>query len=757
LDLDAGAIRYVDEATQELVPLTQRGLPQEMLKERQAKPRVKIGESLTGRVAQSGETLVVDDFSQDTSSVYQANRRSGFHSFIGLPLKVKGRVVGTISGLSRRRRTFTPGDMETAVSIGNVVGMAIANARLFEQVETGARQWEQTFGAMSDGIAIHSPDFRIVRANRALAGMLGTSPEALVGRHCYEAIHGLEGPIEGCPMVRCLAEKRACDVEAKAPRLDNRWLHVRAEPVLGPQGEVVSVVHTVEDITERKQAEEALKEAQRVKDEFVSTVSHELRTPLTSIRGSLGLLAGGLLGSVPEKGQHMLDIAVSNTDRLIRLINDILDFERMQSGKITMTREVCQATDMVSQTEQLLRAMAQEAGVTLSVSSGSARLWADPDRVIQTLTNLVGNAIKFSPRDTTVRLTAEGQGDHILFKVADQGPGIPADKLEVIFERFQQADASLSRTKGGAGLGLAICRSIVERHGGRIWAESTYGKGSTFLFTLPVLKEVETTATVPESSGPTVLVCDDDPPTLEVVGAILEDGGYRAITVHSGQEALEQAAAQQPAAIVLDLIMPGMDGWETLAALREQPETKSIPVVILSVLQPDGGTESPSKVADWLGKPVDEAPLFQALRRAVAQGAREPRVLVVEDDLDLAKVLTAQFQRHGAETFHAETGRQAIQLAQRILPDILVLDLILPEGDGFEVVDWLRLHDRLSQVALVVYTAKDITEADRKRLRLGETLFLTKGHVTPEEFQRQVIGLLNRMIPTKGGVVRVEA
>jgi DNA-binding response OmpR family regulator len=130
---------------------------------------------------------------------------------------------------------------------------------------------------------------------------------------------------------------------------------------------------------------------------------------------------------------------------------------------------------------------------------------------------------------------------------------------------------------------------------------------------------------------------------------------------------------------------------------------------------------------------------------------------VVEDDLDLAKVLTAQFQRHGAETFHAETGRQAIQLAQRILPDILVLDLILPEGDGFEVVDWLRLHDRLSQVALVVYTAKDITEADRKRLRLGETLFLTKGHVTPEEFQRQVIGLLNRMIPTKGGVVRVEA
>ena len=274
--------------------------------------------------------------------------------------------------------------------------------------------------------------------------------------------------------------------------------------------EIIGAVIAFRDITERQIVE-------RMKDEFISVVSHELRTPLTSIHGSLGMLASGLLSTQPEKSQRLLEIAVDSTERLVRLINDILDVERIESGKVTMAKVSCNAGDLIEQAADTMQAIADKAGVTLSVSTVSAQLWADPDRIIQTLTNLLSNAIKFSSRGDTVWLSAQitaaedrsSRGEwnstfspaqehtrsganmkQILFKVKDQGRGIPADKLETIFERFQQVDVSDSRNSEGTGLGLAICRSIVQQHGGKIWVESTLGKGSTFYFTLPLKQSV---------------------------------------------------------------------------------------------------------------------------------------------------------------------------------------------------------------------------------------------------------------------------
>jgi PAS domain S-box-containing protein len=265
----------------------------------------------------------------------------------------------------------------------------------------------------------------------------------------------------------------------RKPQGEVRWVHARAAVLHTESGELRGHVGTIEDITERR-------EMDQIKDEFVSVVSHELRTPLTAIRGSLGLLAGCVLGPLSEKGQRMLDIAVQNTDRLVRLINDILDIERIQSGRTTMVKVACDAAELVAQTVEVMQAIAGKAGVTLSVQPQSVRLWADPDRLIQTLTNLLSNAIKFSPPGSRVWLTVEQQEDYVLFQVKDQGRGIPVDKLQSIFERFQQVDSSDARKKGGTGLGLTICRSIVQQHGGRIWAESTPGTGSTFFFTLPL-------------------------------------------------------------------------------------------------------------------------------------------------------------------------------------------------------------------------------------------------------------------------------
>jgi signal transduction histidine kinase len=232
-------------------------------------------------------------------------------------------------------------------------------------------------------------------------------------------------------------------------------------------------------------------EIEKMKDEFVSTVSHELRTPLTSIRGALGLLTAGVLNAEPAKARRMLEIAVANTDRLIRLINDILDIERIESGRVKLEKRSCPAASLMVQAMNSVRELADRAGVKLELFPISTNVLADPDRVVQALTNLLGNAIKFSPPSSAVTLRATPRQGEMLFEVKDQGRGIPADKLRVIFERFQQVDASDGREKGGTGLGLAICRSIVDQHGGRIWAESELGKGSSFYFTLPLLKEEE--------------------------------------------------------------------------------------------------------------------------------------------------------------------------------------------------------------------------------------------------------------------------
>jgi CheY-like chemotaxis protein len=232
---------------------------------------------------------------------------------------------------------------------------------------------------------------------------------------------------------------------------------------------------------------------------------------------------------------------------------------------------------------------------------------------------------------------------------------------------------------------------------------------------------------------------------------MLERQGYRVLTVASGQEAVEQSVAQPPDVILLNLMMPVMNGWETLAILKNQTETQAIPVIILSGLLPDAREAPHPGVSDWIVKPPEPRVLRQALERALADRNQTIKVVIVEDDLELAQVLATMFSRHGIETFHAQTGREAIQLIQRIIPDLLVLDLALPEYNGFAVVDWLRQHNWLSQVPLVIYTAQDLDECDRERLKLGQTLFLTKGRITSQEFEQRAIDLLNRMIRGKTG------
>jgi PAS domain S-box-containing protein len=616
------------------------------------------------------------------------------------------------------------------------------------QLEGVRHLQELTLRAVDDGIVGFDVKGSIVVANDAACRMLRMREDELLGRRVYDVL--TIGPDDNSLLVtisEMIARDEAFETaHERVRRRDGSTFTVQLSvtPVLDDRS-LLAQVAAFRDVTDRL-------EVDRMKDEFVSVVSHELRTPLTSIRGSLGLLAGGAVGELPAGGRRMVEIAVENTDRLIRLINDILDIERIESGTVVLHEERCEVATLVAESLRVVMPLADAASVDLALVRVEGTVWADADRLVQTLTNLLSNAVKFSPVGGVVTLTAIRDGDDILFDVADEGRGIPADKLETVFQRFQQVDASDSRQKGGTGLGLAICKSLVEQHGGRIWATSEPDRGSTFSFTLPALDEVAEAPTDPVGGGPLVLVCDDDPSLLEVGRVLLSSHGYRVITAGSGTEAVERAAVERPAVIVLDLLMPTMDGWRTVEALKARPETADIPILVLSVLDPAEGAGLDAMVQKWITKPIEDSDaLLGAVGQLVAGAGASWGVLVVEDDEDLARVLTTALERRGLRVEVAPTMAAALRLGETFVPDLIVLDVRLPDGDGFAVVEQLRRDERLASTPLVVYTAAELTPGDQGRLTLGETEVLFKSKVTPTAFEQTLLRLLDASVGSVNG------
>jgi signal transduction histidine kinase/DNA-binding response OmpR family regulator len=502
-------------------------------------------------------------------------------------------------------------------------------------------------------------------------------------------------------------------------------------------------------------------ELDSVKDEFISTVSHELRTPLTSIRGALGLLSAGLMGKVDDRAANLLRIASTNTDRLVRLINDILDLERMSSGTAPLQPRPCAMRDLILQSVDTMSAMATEARVHLEVVPlpGNPALVCDvdPDRIQQVLTNLLSNAVKFSPPDSTIRIRVEPRGRELTVLVEDQGRGVPADKLESIFERFRQVDPGDARQKGGTGLGLAICRSIMQQHGGQIWAErndsrSSGAMGTTFFVRLHRSEGLDTIPSANATQG-AILVVDDDPGVRHVVAEHVRKHGYTVIETESGQSALQIAGRENLEAILLDLYMPGLTGWETIERLKANPATAGIPVVVLSVLSPTmrSGSGAPliGKAQGWIQKPFNPSLLLAELGRVLHRGNGPARILLIEDDPDLTAVVLSSFESRPQEMNvrieHVSSLQEAIRTCETEPPDVLILDLNLPDGSGFALVKWLRRQPRLCTLPLVVYSGREVTTAEMDQLRLGPTQFLTKARVQPKEIEELVFAMVRQI------------
>jgi PAS domain S-box-containing protein len=530
--------------------------------------------------------------------------------------------------VAQRTAELTAANDELLIAKNAAEKAAAVNAQL-------ARESALILNSATDGILGIGLDNKPTFLNPAGARMIGMTLEDFGGKTIHKAVHHSHG--DGTPFAEedCANTMMMRGGDAIGMVDDTFWrgdgtsfpVEYSSMPMLDEEGNNLGAVVVFRDVTERRAIE-------KLKSEFVSTVSHELRTPLTSIRGALGLLSSGLLGPVADKGQRMLEIAVVNTDRLVRLINDILDLERIESGKVELTRGIVDAQAIVDQAREGLQSMADAEGIRIVVEPFAATLWGDSDRVIQTLTNLIGNAIKFSPANTTVTLSGTAGVGELTFCVADEGRGVPDDKLASIFQRFNQVDASDSRAKGGSGLGLAICQSIVTAHGGRIWAEKNEPAGTRVQFTIPLAR----------------------PSAISVMNSVPQD--------------------------------------------------------------------------------------------AVAERGN-PSVLVVEDDADLARVMTTSLQGLGLRTYHTASGCEAVRLCEQHEPNLVVLDLGLPDVDGFAVVESLRQKPALRDVPLLVYSALDLGTADQSRLRLGTTEFLTKSRCSLTDFEDRVIRLLATAATTK--------
>jgi len=516
----------------------------------------------------------------------------------------------------------------------------------------------------------------------------------------------------------------------------------------------------VHDITERKRYQEQIEQQNRelelrnreveratqLKSQFLANMSHELRTPLNAILGFSELLADQIAGQLNEKQQRFVGHVRDGARHLLRLINDILDLSKIEAGKVELLVEDFSLNQALPELLSNIRPLVMAKKIRMEKPVDDFIIRADRVRFKQVLYNLLSNAVKFTPEGGTIALETVAEGDFIRVSVADSGIGIRPEDHALIFEEFRQVSESTRGVKEGTGLGLAISKRLVEQQGGRIWVESELGKGSRFSFTLPVGRRAEevlaetpliSSAKSTTAGKPLILVVDDELPSRELLVSYLTPAGYETETANSGAECLEKAAKLAPDAITLNMLMPGKGGWETLWELKSNPATAQIPIIIVSVVDRKKMGFAMG-AAEYLLKPVEKEPLLQVIRRHVRRKDGPPKVLVVDDEPEALHMMTEVLDSAGYFCWTASGGGEALEILRQNSPDALLLDLLMPEIDGFEVIRQMKEDSRLREIPIFVLTGKDLTASDVEMLTAETRAFFHKSTHWKEEFLEHV-------------------
>jgi len=587
------------------------GLPCETVPRQESICAIAIGRA---------EMLIVEDLAADERlrKLVRAVGDGLLRFYAGVPLVAPdGHALGALCVLDQRPRRLTTVQREGLAALGRQVELLLQlrNSPARHEREESFRRLSS---AASEGLTILIED-RIVEANAAFARLFGYDLGEILRRPVADFI-APESRETAQRLLTVVAEKshdirgRRKDGSTFDVELTIKRIVYRDRPALGC---------VMRDISERK-------EIDRLKSEFVSIVSHELRTPLTSIRGSLGLMEAGAAGELPGKARELARIARQNADRLIRLINDILDLEKIEAGKIQLQIAALDAAELLESTVAELRGMAGLYKVSMQTRVDCRDAVAgDRDRVVQVLTNLLSNALKFSPEGgiVTAAVTA-GVSGFLRISVRDQGQGIAPEQQSRLFTPFEQLEAANTRRRGGTGLGLAISRSLVEQHGGRIGVESAVGQGSEFWFELPLVPApgLAGTARSTKDAQPGILVVEDDDAVARVLDIILGRAGHTVTRAATIAEARRSLTSSRPAVILLDMKLPDGSGLDLLDDLTETPALQKVPVVVLSGVEPTFDPRLRSdRVVEWLMKPFAERELLRALRDALAGDSPAPK------------------------------------------------------------------------------------------------------------------------------------
>jgi PAS domain S-box-containing protein len=694
--------------------------------------QLPMGVGMAGRVWETAQQLWVYDIAADKNfSNVQEAKEAGIHSAFSFPIMVQNKVLGVVEFLTKQRQTPDEAMLKMMSAITAQAGQFIQRKIAESSFRENENYKTAILEAASDSIMTINEHGGILSYNPRTTEIFDYAPNELKNKNIDLLLPDLSKKLKH------FVGKLAAEFIAVRKNGENFPSEITLSRMyLAKQNVFVCIIR---DITERKKVE-------KLKNEFVSVVSHELRTPLTSIRGSLGLLLGGTVGDYTEKARKLLNIANSNCDRLLLLINDILDIEKIEAGKMDFHLTHVDLVELIQDCVEANKMYAEKFAVKINLVQydKDVVVYADPGRLMQVITNLISNAVKFTSPNGNVDLSVIQRGEVVRVTVTDYGPGVPENFRATIFQKFSQADSSSARDQAGTGLGLSISKAIIEKFAGTINFTSVPNKETIFYFDLPKWRAdpaiIAAQANKLEPAN-RLLICEDDHDQAEYLRELLKGAGIHADVAYTAAQAREYLAERPYQGLLLDLLLPDQDGIAFIRQLRDNEATRELPIVVLSVLAQTGRAllnGDAISVIDWLDKPVDFNKLIKSIERIRKQQPDKiPRILHVEDNPETRQIINTLLQEH-AHLVEADTLAKARDKLAIEQFDIVILDLLLPDGNGTELLPMLAKH----RLPVIVFSSMEL---DKEYARYV-TQALVKSQTSDEYLLNTIKNLIDSAI-----------
>jgi PAS domain S-box-containing protein len=692
------------------------------------------GSGLPGRVWQAGELVALDDVAaSDATAPARLAAAAGLPVGLAFPVNIGRRMLGVVEMFRRAPVELDDAFRDNVAALGQHIGQYLRRKR----AEEALKEREEEFRALADNIAqlawMADAGGAVYWLNKRWYEFTGATQEESQGQdwsrflhadHAEQVVARFRAAIEGGVAWEDTFPLRGRDG-------GYRWFLSRALPIRDEQDRIVRWFGTNTDITEQRRIEQELEaakeqaeEANRAKSQFIANMSHELRTPLSAVIGYAEMLAEEVEDLGPEAASFREDLGTieASARHLLSLISGVLDISKIEAGRMEVEAEAFEVGAVLDEVAATVQSLVAKRDNRLVVEPGPelGAMYSDVVKLRQCLFNLLSNAAKFTERGE-IHLAARREGDRVTFTVSDSGIGMDAVQLTRLFQRFSQADASTTRRFGGTGLGLAITKAFAEMLGGGITVESRQGQGTTFTLWLPadlrapVGPEGEGEVHADGSTATRVLVIDDDPHMRDLMTRFLRREGFGVAVAPGGATGLRLARELHPSAILLDVMMPSMDGWTVLAELKADPEVADIPVIIISMIREKGLAYSLG-AADYFTKPIQWTRLKQVVER-FRNDAEPGAALVVEPDGATREELRAIMSDEGWQVAAAADGVEAVQRLAERRPDLLLINLELPEGEAFALLRRLRNEPHWRTIPVIALAEGGLPESERARLR----------------------------------------